>query len=140
MTEEQIRKTRSDIAHEYSMFKSDKNDLSVQYNKLLAKSKATSIELEQLKAKKKELFFPEQFISILTGYAFATKQDKMHGYRVIKEACQWHNEGYEDIDQRISQCKQSLVDYRRRIMEMSINMDMLDKAITDCRKKLKELK
>ena len=133
------QETRASLVLEYSDAKNERQRLQKLYNSILSKIVLTNSEMEQLKKEKKSMLHPNEFVSILTGYAFSTKEEKMFGYHAISEACKWHNGTGLDIDRRIESCKMFIKSSRLTLADIDFDIRAADRRMYDCRKKLKQL-
>ena len=133
------QETRASLALEYSDPKTERQRLHTLYNSILSKIILANSEMEQLKKEKKSMLHPNEFVSILTGYAFSTKEEKMLGYHAISEACKWHNGTGLDIDRRIESCKMYIKSARMTLADIDCDIRAADRRMYDCRKKLKQL-
>lgn len=114
--------------------------LKEEYHKVYLKSYRIKARLKQLEQRLQNDIYPIEFISLIQGYPFSTKEEKDLAWSAITECCEWHNAPNKEIYKEKHKLEKEMEQYKEQINSIEVEMQSVNSKLSNLKYQIAKIK
>lgn len=128
------------LRNENSILLSRSGWLREEYHKVCIKSYKIKTRLRQLEQRLQDDIHPIEFVSLIQGYPFSTKEEKDLAWGAITECCEWHNAPNKGIYKEKHKLEKEMEQYKEQINSIDVEMKSVSSKLNTIKGQIAKLK
>lgn len=128
------------LRNENGILRSRSEWLKDEYHKVYLKSYKTKTRLKQLEQRLQNDIYPIEFISLIQGYPFSTKEEKDMAWNAITQCCEWHNAPNKEIYKEKNKLENEMEQYKEQINSIEVEMQSVSSKLNNLKYQIAKIK